>query len=269
MRHGFLGGTAVATSALLMSTVSIFVRNLEGDALTITFLRFSSAFLIIAFLCLLNKEIPKIDRTLFSLAVFNLLTVVSYISAIQNLEVATAALLLYMAPVYVIPLSILMGEKVEAKTLVAVPLGIGGLYLMLTPYAQINFGLVFGIFSGISYALVFILSKEARKYHSPLQITFLNLGFGSLVLFPYFLLFGSISSIWWVVGLGTIPTAIPFTLFAYGIKYVKVQRAPILALVEPLSASIIGYMYFGEVLAVKQVIGAAMILVSVFIAWRE
>ncbi|WP_290597877.1 MULTISPECIES: EamA family transporter [unclassified Archaeoglobus] len=264
-----LGSAAVATSALLMSTVSIFVRNLEGDALTITFLRFSSALLIIAFLCLLNHEIPKIDRTLFSLAIFNLLTVVNYITAIQNLEVATAALLLYMAPVYVVPLSALMGEKVEVKTLIAVPLGIGGLYMILTPYAEINTGILFGIFSGVSYAFVFILSKEARKNHSPLQITFLNLGLGTIILLPYFFIFGTVSNIWWVIGLGTIPTAIPFTLFAYGVKYVKVQRAPILALLEPLSAFVIGYLYFEEIMVWKQLIGAAMILSSVFIAWRE
>lgn len=269
MRREWIGGLAIVSSALLMSTVSVFVRNLEGDAVSITFLRFSSAFLIISLLCLITREIPAVNRVLLLLSFFNLLTVISYITAIQNLEVATAALLLYMAPVYVIPISILMGEKVELKTLVALPLGIGGLYLMLTPYAELNLGLIFGIFSGTSYALVFILSKEARKKHSPLQITLFNLGTGSLILLPYFMLHGAISNFLWVVGLGTIPTAIPFTLFAYGIKYVNTQKAPILALIEPLSAAMIGYIYFGEILALNQVLGAAMILMSVVIAWRE
>jgi len=264
------GELALTVSALLMSTVSIFVRHIEGDALIVTFLRFSSAFVFIAFVSALTREFPtKIDRPLLLLPISSLATVVFYIYAIQTIEVATAALLLYMAPVYVIPLSLLMGEKIERKTLLALPLGIFGLYMMLSPYGELSFGLIFGLLSGVCYAAVFILSKEARKRHSPLEITFMNLGIGSALLLPYFLLFGSISNVWWVLGLGLVPTAVPFVLFSFGIKFVKVQRAPILALVEPLSASFIGYFYFGEVLAAKQVLGAAMIMVSVFLAWRD
>ncbi len=253
-----------------MSTVSIFVRHVEGDALTVTFLRFSSAFILIALVSALTGEIPRrMDRPLLLLPLSSLATVVFYIYAIQTIEVATAALLLYMAPVYVIPLSLLMGEKIEGKTLLALPLGIVGLYLMLTPYGELSFGLIFGLLSGVSYAAVFTLSKEARKMHSPLEITFMNLGVGSALLLPYFFLFGSISDPWWVLGLGIVPTAIPFVLFSFGIKFVKVQRAPILALVEPLSASLIGYLYFGEVLTIKQIFGAAMIMAGVFLAWRD
>ncbi len=264
------GELTLTISALMMSTVSIFVRNVEGDALVVTFLRFSSAFVFVAIVSALTGEIPrKFDKPLLLLPISTLGTVVFYIYAIQTVEVATAALLLYMAPVYVIPISMLMGERIERKTLLALPLGIFGLYLMLSPYGELSSGLILGLLSGICYAGVFVLSKEARRIHSPLEITFMNLGVGSALLLPYFLLFGSISSLAWVLGLGLIPTAIPFVLFAFGIKYVKVQRAPILALVEPLSASVIGYLYFGEILAVKQIIGAAMILTSVFLAWRD
>ncbi len=264
------GELALTVSALLMSTVSIFVRHVGGDALVVTFLRFSSAFIFISLVSALMGEIPKkVDLPLLLLPLSSLATVVSYIYAIQTIEVATAALLLYMAPVYVIPISLLMGERIEYKTLLALPLGILGLYLMLSPYGGLSSGLIFGLLAGVSYAAVFILSKEARKMHSPLEITFMNLGIGSALLLPYFLLFGHVSDPWWILGLGIVPTAVPFVLFSFGIKFVKVQRAPILALVEPLSASFIGYLYFGEILAAKQILGAAMIMVSVLLAWRD
>ncbi|WP_230972457.1 EamA family transporter [Archaeoglobus neptunius] len=269
MRRELIGGLAIISAAIMMSTLSVFVRNLEGDALVVTFLRFFFGFIIIAFISLLNRDFPKFSRISLLLAIFNLLTIICYISAIQSLEVATAAMLLYMAPVYVIPIAALMGERIERKTLLALPLGLGGLYLMLTPYGELTPGILFGIFSGLSYALVFITSKEARKHYSPLQINFVNLGFGSALLLPYFLLYGSISSLYWAAGLGTIPTAIPFLLFMYGMKYVKVQRAPILALIEPVSAAIIGYMYFGEMLSPEQILGGTMILASVGMVWRE
>ncbi len=264
------GEAAIIASALMMSTVSIFVRNIDGDAISVTFLRFSSALMFLLIFAVLTRDFPRIrDRSLILLAMANLATVVCYISAIQEVEVATAALLLYMAPVYVLPIAALSGEKIERKTWIAVPLGIVGLYLMLSPYTEIKPGLALGVLSGISYALVFFYSKKAREKHSPLQISFFNLAFGSIVLLPYFLIRGARFSLPWVLGLGLIPTAAPFLLFTYGIKYINVQRAPILALVEPLSATLIGYLYFAEVLAAKQVIGATLILASVALAWRE
>jgi len=261
------GAAAITIAAIMMSTVSIFVRNVGGDAISVTFLRFFFALLAILPFCL--RSIRKPDRILLSLSAFNLTTVVSYITAIQNIEVATAALLLYMAPVYVIPISIAMGERIERRTLFALPIGLSGLYLMLSPYSALNFGLVFGIISGLSYAAVFVLSKEARKIHSPLTITFYNLSLGSFLLLPYFAFFGKVGSLIWAIGLGIFPTAIPFVLFAYGMKYVKVQQAPLLALIEPLFAGVIGYLYFGEALTPLQILGGAMILAGVFIAWSE
>jgi len=261
------GEAAIVLSAVLMGTVSVFVRNVGGDTLSVTFLRLFFGFLAVLPFCL--RDVGRPDRTLLGLAVFNFLTVASYIAAIQSTEVAMAALLLYMAPVYVIPLSVLMGERVEVKTLLALPLGLIGLYLMLTPYAELTFGIIFGIVSGFSYAIVFVLSKEARKKHSPWRITFYNLGLGSAALLPYFLMFGRVGSWLWAIGLGVVPTAVPFVLFSYGMKYVKVQRAPILALIEPLCAGLVGYFYFGETLTLTQLIGGAMILAGVLIAWRE
>ncbi len=264
------GEASILTSAILMGTLSIFVRNIHGDALSVTFLRFSFglAFLI-AFLAIFREK-PKVeDSSLVLLSIANLVTIACYIAAIQGMEVGMAALLLYMAPVYVLPIAALTGEKIERITWLAVPLGIFGLYLMLTPYSSITPAMVFGIISGIAYAFVFYFSKKAREKHSSLQITVFNLAVGTAVLFPYFLLHRIHFSIAWAAGIGFIPTAVPFVLFAYGIKYIKVQRAPILALMEPVTATIVGYLYFSEFLTLKQLIGAALILLSVSLAWRE
>lgn len=265
------GEVAIAISALLMSTVSIFVRNINADAITVTFLRFSTAFLFISIFMLIIQQKPMIKefKPIILLSIFNVSTVICYISAIQSLEVATAALLLYMAPIYVLPIAYVSGERIELKTWIALPLGILGLYLMLSPYATISIGLILGVLSGVSYALVFYTSKIARRKHNPFEINFYTLMFGSLVLLPYFILNPIKDNIFWIFGLGLIPTAIPFVLFTYGIKYVRVQVAPILALLEPLSATIIGYIVFKEVLTFKQIIGAILILASTFIAWSE
>lgn len=263
------GELAILTSAIMMSSVSIFVRNTGEDALSVTFLRLFFATIFLSFFAILSRERLAFSKILLILAFLNLLTISSYISAIQTIEVGIAALLLYMAPIYVTAIAHALGERIEKSTLLALPLGLFGLYLMLSPYAELSIGIIFGIVSGISYAFVFTFSKKAREYHSPFQISFFNVFLGSLVLFPYFLLLGEKTfSIPWAIGLGLIPTAIPFMLFAYGIKSVKLQKAPIIALIEPMFAVLIGYLYFGEVLNERQIIGGAMILIATAISFR-
>ncbi|MEM3928017.1 MAG: EamA family transporter [Archaeoglobaceae archaeon] len=263
------GELAILCSAILMGTVSIFVRNTASDALIVTFLRLFFATLFLSIFGLIRKEKFAFSKTLLVLAFLNLATIFSYISAIQSIEAGVAALLLYMAPIYVTIIAYLSGETIERSTILALPLGILGLYFMLSTYVALNTGIVFGIFSGITYALVFKFSKKAREVHSAFQIAFFNVFFGSILLSPYFLIKNESFSIPWAIGLGLIPTAIPFILFAYGMKLVKLQKAPLIALIEPMFAVLVGYFYFGEVLNLKQMLGALLILVATSISLKR
>ncbi|MCX8172122.1 MAG: DMT family transporter [Archaeoglobaceae archaeon] len=255
------GEFAILFSAILMGTLSIFVRNIGSDAIYVAFLRLFFATLFLLPFALLMRSEFTITKLHLALAFFNLLTILSYINAIQQIEVGTAALLLYTAPIYVLISEVLKGEIIERKTLISLPLGFFGLYLMLSPYTELNLGLIFGIISGVSYAFVFALTKKAKNYSS-FHITFFNVLFGSLILLPYFLLNFSDFPVLWAIGLGLIPTAIPFTLFIYGVKRVRLQIAPIIALIEPAFAIFIGFLYFGEMLSSPQIIGGIMVIVA-------
>ncbi|MDI9646463.1 MAG: EamA family transporter [Archaeoglobales archaeon] len=262
------GEVALVLAAILMSTLSIFVRSINADPLSIVFLRLSTAsFILLAAIFLLRKPF-KPTKIMFLLGLLNLATISCYVSALKGIEVATAAMLLYMAAVYVIPIAILSGEKVDLQGYLALILGLSGLYLMLSPYPEMNAVIVLGLFSGVFYALVFHFTKKARNLHDSLEISAFNTAFGALVLLPYFLTHPANADAFLIIGLGTIPTALPFTLFAYGMKYVKTSRAPIISLIEPLSASLLGFFYFGEVLTDRQILGAFLILSSIFIATK-
>lgn len=263
------GEVAILCSALLMGTVSIFVRNVAGDAIFVTFLRLFFATLFLSIFGLLRKERLAISKTLLILALLNLLTIFSYISAIQSIEAGVAALLLYMAPLYVTILAYASGERIERSTILALPAGLLGLYFMLSAYLELKTGIIFGIVSGITYAFVFKFSKKAREFHSAFQISFFNVFFGSMILLPYFLIESESFSILWAMGLGLFPTAIPFLLFAYGMKQVKLQKAPLIALVEPMFAVVIGYVYFNEILSLRQIFGAILILSATAISLKR
>ncbi|AEA47249.1 DMT family transporter [Archaeoglobus veneficus] len=259
----------VIVGAIMMGSLPVFVRNIDMNPLQLSFFRLFFGFVFLAFILLLMGEKPKLKnpRLVGAIVCVNTLTVVSYIAAIQLVEAATAALLLYMAPIYVIPLARLTGEKIHPSSWLALPAGVTGLWLMLSPH-DFSGGVLFGLISGISYAIYFILMKKARKEMEASHITFAYLGLASLLLLPA-LFIEPVSvegKLPWLFGLGLIPTALAFTLFNYGIKYCRVEQAPLFALVEPVAAGFFGYVLFGEVLTGTQLMGAAIILLSVGVA---
>ncbi len=263
--------SAVVIAGILMGSLAIFVRNIPADPITITFFRLSlGTVFLLPFVRGIRLAHPKL---VLSVAIVNLATILCYIASIKMVEVATSALLLYMAPIYVTLYVWLRGEKVSRSSLIALPLAILGLYLMLTPYGRMSPGIAFGILSGVFYAMLFILMKKVRAFMSSTHITFLSLAISSVVLSPV-LFRSNIAEIFvqryvWILGLGLIPTALAFTLFNYGIKFCKTEKAPIFALVEPVSAGIFGYVVFGEILTFKQMVGAGLILLGVLLAYKE
>jgi len=264
--------SAVVIAGILMGSLAVFVRNIPADPITITFFRLSlGTVFLLPFIRGIRLVHPKL---VLSVAIVNLVTILCYIASIKMIEAATSALLLYMAPIYVTLYVWLRGEKVSKSSLIALPLAILGLYLMLAPYGHISPGIAFGLLSGVSYAMLFILMKKVRAFMSSTHITFLSLAISSVVLSPVLFIRSNIAEIFvqryvWIFGLGLIPTALAFTLFNYGIKFCKTEKAPIFALVEPVSASIFGYIVFGEILTFKQIVGAGLILLGVLLVYRE
>lgn len=266
----YKGEVAVILSAILMGSLPIFVRNIELNPISLAFFRLFTAAFILAAAIVLTREwrtLVEVRKVIF-LGMANAVTVVSYIAAIQNLQVAMAAILLYMAPIYVLIYSMLKGY-LSKGSLVALPLCMFGLCLALSPYGELNAGVVFGLISGLTYSVIFILMKELRKFYPSLQLTFLNVGIASLILSPSLLVPGGNFNLIWIAGLGIIPTAVPFFLFNYGMKFARLDRAPILALIEPVAAGFFSFIIFGEILTLRQFVGAAFVLAGIFFALRD
>ncbi|MET9777874.1 DMT family transporter [Streptomyces sp. NPDC006367] len=78
----------------------------------------------------------------------------------------------------------------------------------------------------------------------------------------------------WTLGLilylGAVPTALAYTLFFAGLGVVRATTASVVALVEPLTAAVIGVLVFGERLNAIVLTGTALLLFAVvFLAADE
>ena len=260
------GENAVLISAILMGTLPFFVKSLSLSPISATFYRMSLGLFFVGLFLILKREKPVFSTELILLGILNVSEVFFYITAITYLSAAMAALLLYMAPIYVTAYA-MTKSRVSKHSVMALVVGIAGLYLLLMPESQINIGLVSGLLSGVVYAGAFVLLNRLGKIYTPVQITFSNLLVGAFLLLPFFR-FEPVNPLL-VFGLGLIPTAIPFILLSYGMARVKVEKGPVIALIEPVTAGIVGFAAFGEMLSGVQLAGAIMILSAVFIALNE
>ena len=66
-----------------------------------------------------------------------------------------------------------------------------------------------------------------------------------------------------LVYLGVVPTAFAYALYAIGLRTTRVTVSGVLTLLEPLTATLLGVLFFGDRLGEVGAVGAALLLVAV------
>ncbi|QKT04940.1 EamA family transporter [Ectothiorhodospiraceae bacterium 2226] len=197
-----------------------------------------------------------------------------YFVSIAEGSVAVAATLMYCAPVFVYLVSFAL--KLERPTLlkwVAIGLVMLGVVLLTGVY-DIGAGDVTpiaagaGLLAGLSYALFIFGFKYAAPHGSPQAI--LMIAFAVLATILVWLgdadqrLAVPGSSSWpWFVVLGVLGAGLSFILYIVGLRHTAPAVASIVAMVEPVTASLFGVVVLNESLVGLQILGMGLILVTV------
>jgi DME family drug/metabolite transporter len=66
-----------------------------------------------------------------------------------------------------------------------------------------------------------------------------------------------------LIYLGVVPTAVAYALYTIGLRTTRVTVAGVLGLLEPLTATLLGVLFFGDRLGQVGVVGTALLLVAV------
>ncbi|WP_404419473.1 EamA family transporter [Marinospirillum sp.] len=197
-----------------------------------------------------------------------------YFLSISEGSVAVAATLMYCAPIFVLLVSFTL--KLERPTpfkWVAITLVMLGVVLLTEVY-KLGSGSVTplavgaGLLSGLSYALFIFGFKFAAPHGSPQAI--LAIAFTVFVLL--FVALGGqgqalavLSAPNWplFVLLGVLGAGLSFILYIVGLKSTPPALAAMVAMVEPVTASLFGVVILSENLVAVQLLGMALILVTV------
>ena len=281
------GYLMVAAAGILWGTIGIQVQTLLNYQLpvqAIVLWRMIFAFTILfSFIFFTNRKLLKVDLRglvhisligLFSQFFFNLL----YFSAIQKTTVATAVTLMYTAPIFIaIMARIFYHELFTPFKTVALFLCIGGCFFTATGGSmetlQLNLpGVLMGLGSGFTFALLTILSKAIiNKYHQ-LTIIVYSIGFGLLFYLPFsrplevFQIDLALKA-WLLLGsIGLISTVIAYGFYITGLSYgIEASKAGIISTLEVVVSVILSYLVFKEALWGWKLAGILMVVFSVVI----
>ena len=197
-----------------------------------------------------------------------------YFVSITEGSVAVAATLMYCAPVFVYLVSFAL--KLESPTslkwaaIAVVMIGV----VLLTRIFEVGAGGVTpigtgaGLLSALSYAVFIFGFKNAAPHGSPQAI--LVIAFTALIMLLAWPSDGdqavaALTTPSWplFVALGVLGAGLSFILYIVGLNHTTPAVASIVAMVEPVTASLFGVVVLGESLVGLQVFGMALILVTV------
>ena len=171
---------------------------------------------------------------------------------------------------------IILKEKPSKLAIVAAIAGFVGVgLLVLSPAARLDgVGIVAAIAGAATMGLGTVLVKRWQRPVSLLVFTAWQLAVGGIMLLPIALVVEgpithlSTTNLLGFIYLGLVGTGLAYTLWFRGIDQLKVSAVSSLGLMSPVVATLIGFVLLNQTLAPIQLMGMAIVLMSVAIGQK-
>ena len=214
------------------------------------------------------------DLPLFSvMGVLLFATAYFYYLGVQRTSPSTAAVLMYMAPVYVLIFSVIFfHETFTPAKGISIFVMLVGCALVSGVVGGLTFdlvGMLFSFLSGVCYAAYSLLAKLAAKQekntvslsiYSYLSMAIVSLFFAKPIEMAGLIANDPAKSIPLLCGIGLVTFVAPYFLYTISFKALPAGTVSALAVVEPLAATIYSILLLGERLTIYSGIGIFLIL---------
>ena len=295
-RRGYALVAFGAVCFVVNAGVSRVIQAAGVDSMTLTTVRCTGTALILVAVVLARGERlhrPHGWREAAVVAGFGVTGVALvqylYFVAIHRLPVGIALLLEFTAPVLVaLFVRFVYGEPVRSRIWVGIAAALGGLALVAQAWDGLTLdvvGVVAGLGAAVSLATYFLLGEHSVTADPPLHVlteafvvaaVFWNLvrpvtALGHADLGATRSLGGTLHGIgaplWlllaWMVLLGTV---VPFMAELSALRHLSATEVTLIGMVEPVGATVLGWLWFGERLGAVQIVGVAVVLVGIGLA---
>jgi drug/metabolite transporter (DMT)-like permease len=257
-------------AALLWSTSGFFLKSpplaslpdeTRGPVLACYRALFAAAFLIPFVRPRSVRFRPMLIPMAISFASMNFL----FVTAMTRTTAAAAIFLQYTSTVWAFLFGfVFLKERVDRGNLIALVCALAGIvWIVAAEQSSAHFtGNLIALASGLAYAGV-MLSLRSLRGEDAAWLIALNHIVSGLVLLPWVLtLHVSLDGRQWllVALLGILQMALPYVLFARGVRTMPTQEAALLTLIEPILNPLWVWIFWGEHPGTATCIGGGLIL---------
>ncbi len=283
------------TAGTLFGTSAIFIRYLQNfDVFSITFWRLIIAGIVLAVMLFGIKRVfnfnlvKKNMRNLFILSFFLGLHFIFFISAVKDTTILNATVLVNTTPIFSLFFSsFLYKVKPSSLAVLGITLAIIGVGIIAHAETQMTGASLNGfstrlkgdLEATLAAVLEALFLTYGRKIRSQMDIIstmvpiyflaamtvgvlglpFINKTLGSPT---------TMESLLPLIGLGVLPTAVARTLAFSSLSNLKSFETATMALLEPLGATVLGIVLFGELPIPIFILGTALILAGIVFVYR-
>ncbi len=200
-------------------------------------------------------------------------------AAEQRVDAGTAAMLVNIGPILIAVLAgLMLGEGFPKRLLTGMAVAFLGVLVIGTstsPGGDADlWGVALCLVSAVGYAVGVISQKPLLKEVSALRVTWLACTIGAVSCLPFGpdllrdLAAAQPATVWWVVYLGVMPTALAFTTWAYALARTDAGKLGVSTYLVPPVAIGLGWLLLGETPAPLAYLGGAICLAGVYLARR-
>ncbi|MEU7764685.1 EamA family transporter [Nocardia sp. NPDC049190] len=273
---GMLWGTGGLLGTLLHRATGLSPMSVATCRLAV------GGLLLVALLVTTGRPWPRNSlawRRIGAVAVLAAIFQACYFGAVAAASVSLATLItIGMSPVVVAVVEHVTGRRaVNRRRAVTIGIALCGLALLVgVPSGGPSTGSVLagvGFASAAAAAFATVTVINAARVPGLDAMTTTGLGFtgGALLLAPFAARAGlafdpTPVSIVLVLALGLVPTAIAYSLYFRGLSDVGPGIAAVLALLEPLTGTVLAVVVLGERLTTSGLAGAALLIVALLVA---
>ena len=196
----------------------------------------------------------------------------------RSVDAGTASMLVLVAPIIVVALAaVFLKERTTPNLLWGGLLAFGGVVLIgvaTSTRSASLVGVMLCLLAALASAIGLVAEKPVLNRIAALQATWTCCAVGALVCLPYAPQLvrewrvAPGSGIGWLLFLGTLPTSIAFTTWAYALARGSAGRLVATAYLIPPITIVMSAVILGEAPSAMAVVGGALCLVGVVIARR-
>lgn len=271
------GALYVASSATAFGAMAIFARfarDSGADVVTVLFLRFTIAAVLMSLVMLATGRRWPGRRNAAILAAMGGIGYVaqsfSFFSALDYASAGLVALLLYLYPFIVTVLGALfLGKRLTATRLAAVLTALAGTALTIGGGVSGQpLGIALGVLAAVIYSVYILVGSRVMSEEAPLAAA-------TVVMIAAALVFGALAGLsgpaWpqgaqgWaaVTMIAVVSTVVAMVCFFAGLQRLGAADAATLSTLEPVVTFVLAALFLGEPILPNQLIGGAIILGAV------